>query len=87
MSNNNNIRLGVNIDHVATIRNARGGNLPELARAAKIVENSGADLLTVHLREDRRHINEIDLETILNTINIPLKFRNSSKPSNDRYRK
>ena len=71
---NNHIRLGVNIDHVATIRNARGGNLPELSRAAKIVENSGADLLTVHLREDRRHINEIDLETILNTINIPLNL-------------
>ena len=71
---NNHIRLGVNIDHVATIRNARGGSLPELSRAAKIVENSGADLLTVHLREDRRHINEIDLKTILNTINIPLNL-------------
>ena len=46
----NNIRLGVNIDHVATIRNARGGELPELSRAAKIVEDSGADLLTFHLR-------------------------------------
>ena len=77
---NNHIRLGVNIDHVATIRNARGGNLPELSRAAKIVENSGADLLTVHLREDRRHINEIDLETILNTINIPLNLEIAANP-------
>ena len=77
---NNHIRLGVNIDHVATIRNARGGNLPELSRAAKIVEDSGADLLTVHLREDRRHINEIDLETILNTINIPLNLEIAANP-------
>ena len=77
---NNHIRLGVNIDHVATIRNARGGNLPELSRAAKIVESSGADLLTVHLREDRRHINEIDLETILNTINIPLNLEIAANP-------
>ena len=74
------IRLGVNIDHVATIRNARGGNLPELSRAAKLVESSGADLLTVHLREDRRHINEIDLETILNTINIPLNLEIAANP-------
>ena len=77
---NNHIRLGVNIDHVATIRNARGGNLPELSRAAKIVESSGADLLTVHLREDRRHVNEIDLETILNTINIPLNLEIAANP-------
>ena len=76
----NHIRLGVNIDHVATIRNARGGNLPELSRAAKIVESSGADLLTVHLREDRRHVNEIDLETILNTINIPLNLEIAANP-------
>jgi pyridoxine 5-phosphate synthase len=73
-------RLGVNIDHVATFRNARGGNTPELSRAAKIVENSGADLLTVHLREDRRHINEIDLENILNTINIPLNLEIAANP-------
>ena len=77
---NNHIRLGVNIDHVATIRNARGGNLPELSRAAKIVESSGADVLTVHLREDRRHVNEIDLETILNTINIPLNLEIAANP-------
>ena len=72
--NNNNIRLGVNIDHVATIRNARGGNFPELSRAAKLAQNSGADLITVHLREDRRHVKEIDIETILNSIDIPLNL-------------
>ena len=78
---NSNIRLGVNIDHVATIRNARGGRLPQLSRAAKIVENSGADLITVHLREDRRHINEMDLKTILNTINIPLNLEIAANPA------
>ena len=50
------IRLGVNIDHVATLRNARGGIHPDPIRAAKIVEVAGADGITVHLREDRRHI-------------------------------
>jgi pyridoxine 5-phosphate synthase len=55
------IRLGVNIDHVATLRNARGGNFPDVIKAAKVVEKSGADLITVHVREDRRHINENDL--------------------------
>ena len=68
------VRLGVNIDHVATLRNARGENYPEVVEAAKIVEKSGADLITVHLREDRRHINENDLENILNIINIPLNL-------------
>ena len=48
------IRLGVNIDHVATLRNARGGNFPDVIKAAKVVEESGADLITVHIREDRR---------------------------------
>ena len=70
----NNIRLGVNIDHVATIRNARGGDFPELSRAAKIAENSGADVLTVHLREDRRHVKEIDIEKNRRLINIFLSF-------------
>ena len=53
-------RLGVNIDHVATIRNARGENYPEPFRAAILAEKSGADSITIHLREDRRHINDID---------------------------
>jgi pyridoxine 5-phosphate synthase len=68
------IRLGVNIDHIATLRNARGGKNPSIVRAAKLVENSGADLITVHLREDRRHINEDDLKCILESINIPLNL-------------
>ena len=68
------IRLGVNIDHVATLRNARGENYPKVTEAARIVEKSGADLVTVHVREDRRHINEKDLGDILNVINIPVNL-------------
>ena len=68
------IRLGVNIDHVATIRNARGGKCPSIVRAAQLAEIAGADLITVHLREDRRHINEVDLKDILDNINIPLNL-------------
>ena len=56
-------RLGVNIDHVATVRNARGENYPSPLRAAILAEKCGADSVTIHLREDRRHVNEIDLET------------------------
>jgi pyridoxine 5-phosphate synthase len=70
----NNIRLGVNIDHVATLRNARGGNHPEITKAAIIAENAGADLITVHVREDRRHVNEDDLKSILSVIKIPLNL-------------
>ena len=69
-----NIRLGVNIDHVATLRNARGGNHPEIIKAGLVAQNSGADLITVHLREDRRHVNENDLENLLRVINIPLNL-------------
>jgi pyridoxine 5-phosphate synthase len=68
------VRLGINIDHVATLRNARGENYPKVTEAARIVENSGADLVTVHLREDRRHINEKDLGDILDTVNIPVNL-------------
>ena len=68
------VRLGINIDHVATLRNARGESYPEVTEAAKIVEKSGADLVTVHVREDRRHINEKDLGDILNVINIPVNL-------------
>ena len=68
------VRLGINIDHVATLRNARGENYPEVIEAAKIVEKSGADLITVHVREDRRHINEKDLGNILDTVNIPVNL-------------
>jgi pyridoxine 5-phosphate synthase len=68
------VRLGINIDHIATLRNARGENYPEVTKAAMIVEKSGADLVTVHVREDRRHINEKDLGDILNVINIPVNL-------------
>lgn len=68
------IRLGVNIDHVATLRNVRAGSFPNIVDAARIVEKSGADLITVHIREDRRHINENDLENILKAVNIPLNL-------------
>ena len=68
------IRLGVNIDHVATIRNARGEFYPEPVRAALIVQESGADSLTIHLREDRRHINDEDLKKIKKGISIPLNL-------------
>ena len=74
------VRLGINIDHVATLRNARGENYPEVIEAAKIVEKSGADLVTVHLREDRRHINENDLGDILNVINIPVNLEIAANP-------
>ena len=67
-------RLGVNIDHIATLRNARGEKHPNPVFAAKEVIKLGADSVTIHLREDRRHINEKDLGDILNTIDIPLNL-------------
>ena len=76
----NNIRLGVNIDHVATLRNARGGNYPQISKAAIIAENAGADLITVHVREDRRHVNENDLKSILSVIKIPLNLEIAANP-------
>ena len=57
-------RLGINIDHVATIRNARGENYPSPLKAALIAQSSGADSITIHLREDRRHIRDDDLKII-----------------------
>ena len=68
------MRLGVNIDHVATIRNARGGIHPSPKRAAEISEKAGADSIVVHLREDRRHIKEEDIRFIMNNIKIPLQL-------------
>ena len=67
-------RLGVNIDHVATIRNARGENYPNPLRAALLAENSGADSVTIHLREDRRHIRDYDLKMIKEKLKIPLNL-------------
>tara|TARA_Y100000590_G_scaffold467233_1_gene645485 strand:- start:2900 stop:3625 length:726 start_codon:yes stop_codon:yes gene_type:complete len=68
------IRLGVNIDHVATVRNARGENYPDPVKAALIAERSGADSITIHLREDRRHIRDNDLQIIKKKIKIPLNL-------------
>ena len=68
------MRLGVNIDHVATLRNARGGIHPDPIKAAVISEKAGADLIVAHLREDRRHINEDDIANIIKNINIPLQL-------------
>ena len=70
----NRIRLGVNIDHVATVRNARGETYPSPLRAALLAEKNGADSITIHLREDRRHINESDLKKIIKKLKIPLNL-------------
>jgi len=68
------IRLGVNIDHVATVRNARGEIYPSPLRAALLSEKCGADSVTIHLREDRRHINDTDLKQIQSKLKIPLNL-------------
>ena len=68
------IRLGVNIDHVATVRNARGEDYPSPLRAALFSQKNGADSVTIHLREDRRHINESDLKEIISALRIPLNL-------------
>ncbi len=67
-------RLGVNIDHVATVRNARGENYPSPLNAALFAQKNGADSITVHLREDRRHINDKDLKEIKSKLKIPLNL-------------
>jgi len=68
------LRLGVNIDHVATVRNARGGARPEPLRAALLAEAAGADGITAHLREDRRHIRDADIEALMAGLSVPLNF-------------
>jgi len=68
------LRLGVNIDHVATIRNARGGDHPDPVRAAKLAAKAGADGITAHLREDRRHITDRDIERLMAEIELPLNL-------------
>jgi pyridoxine 5-phosphate synthase len=68
------LRLGVNIDHVATIRNARGGGHPDPIRAARLAAQAGADGITAHLREDRRHISDGDIERLVREIELPLNF-------------
>lgn len=68
------LRLGVNIDHVATVRNARGSAYPCPLRAAKIAEEAGADGITAHLREDRRHISDADIDGLMETLSLPLNL-------------
>ena len=70
----NRLRLGVNIDHVATIRNARGGRHPDPVRAARLAALAGADGITAHLREDRRHISDGDIERLAREIRLPLNL-------------
>ncbi|ABG31003.1 pyridoxine 5'-phosphate synthase [Roseobacter denitrificans] len=74
MSDQKKLRLGVNIDHVATVRNARGGAYPDPLRAARIAEEAGADGITAHLREDRRHISDADIEGLMDVLSVPLNF-------------
>lgn len=74
MSTETALRLGVNIDHVATVRNARGGRVPDPVRAALIAERAGADGITAHLREDRRHITDDDISRLMMDISLPLNL-------------
>jgi pyridoxine 5-phosphate synthase len=74
------IRLGVNIDHVATIRNARGGAHPDPVRAARQAAESGADGITAHLREDRRHITDADIDRLMEEIELPLNLEMAATP-------
>ncbi|NVK21087.1 MAG: pyridoxine 5'-phosphate synthase [Kangiellaceae bacterium] len=71
---NNPIYLGVNIDHIATVRNARGTDYPDPVQAAFVAEQNGADGITIHLREDRRHITDRDVELLANTIQTRMNF-------------
>jgi len=68
------LRLGVNIDHVATLRNARGSPYPDPVRAARLAREAGADIITMHLREDRRHIRDADVESVSYLDDIPLNL-------------
>ena len=68
------LRLGVNIDHVATVRNARGGAYPCPIRAAELAQAAGADGITAHLREDRRHITDADIDGLVAALKVPLNF-------------
>ena len=71
---NSNLRLGVNIDHVATVRNARGAGYPDPVRAGLLAANAGADGITAHLREDRRHITDEDIARLSAELPVPLNF-------------
>lgn len=80
MTSSERIRLGVNIDHVATVRNARGTPWPDPLRAALVAQASGADGITAHLREDRRHIRDNDIEALAQGLTIPLNFECAATP-------
>ncbi|HEV8016412.1 MAG TPA: pyridoxine 5'-phosphate synthase [Stellaceae bacterium] len=75
------LRLGVNIDHVATIRNARGGKHPDPIRAARLAEQAGADGITAHLREDRRHISDDDIAGLVHELTVPLNLEMAATDS------
>ncbi|HPG22858.1 MAG TPA: pyridoxine 5'-phosphate synthase [Amaricoccus sp.] len=74
------LRLGVNIDHVATVRNARGAPFPDPVRAARLAEAAGADGITAHLREDRRHITDADIDALMAAITLPLNLEMAATP-------
>ena len=74
MSGTRALRLGVNVDHIATVRNARGGARPDPVRAALLAIDAGADGITAHLREDRRHIRDRDIERLKAEVNLPLNL-------------
>ena len=74
------LRLGVNIDHVATIRNARGTPWPDPLRAARMAEAAGADGITAHLREDRRHISDADIDALMANLTLPLNLEMAATP-------
>ena len=74
------LRLGVNIDHVATVRNARGSAYPDPLRAARMAEAAGADGITAHLREDRRHISDADIDGLSAALGVPLNFEMAATP-------
>ncbi|GAA0299630.1 pyridoxine 5'-phosphate synthase [Rhodovulum strictum] len=74
MAHGTHLRLGVNIDHVATVRNARGSAYPDPIRAALLAEAAGADGITAHLREDRRHISDADIDGLMAALKVPLNL-------------
>ncbi|MCF3973051.1 pyridoxine 5'-phosphate synthase [Paracoccus salsus] len=78
------LRLGVNIDHVATIRNARGSPWPDPLRAARLAEAAGADGITAHLREDRRHISDADIDALMAHLQLPLNLEMAATPEMQR---
>jgi pyridoxine 5-phosphate synthase len=78
------LRLGVNIDHVATIRNARGTPWPDPLRAARIAQEAGADGITAHLREDRRHISDADIDALIEHLTLPLNLEMAATPEMQR---